>query len=111
MGYAGKSEKVFSSRFCRRETAIETVSPRFGIRKERIAHGASLTLFLIFCKIIAAWRKFADRTILFLAFIPLAVDLQLVQVLLKYANLSVMAGLDPAIHAASAPFASHFRFM
>jgi hypothetical protein len=29
----------------------------------------------------------------------------LVQVVRKYANLSVMAGLDPAIHAASAPFA------
>jgi hypothetical protein len=35
-----------------------------------------------------------------LALIALAVDRQLVQVIRKYANLSVMAGLDPAIHAA-----------
>jgi hypothetical protein len=32
------------------------------------------------------------------------------QVIQKYANPNVMAGLDPAIHAASAPFASHFKF-
>jgi hypothetical protein len=51
MGYAEKSGKVFSSRFCRRETAIETVSPQFGMRKGRIAHAANLTLFLIFCKL------------------------------------------------------------
>src|ERR1700728_175126 len=50
MGYADKSEKNFSSRFCRRERAVETVSPRFGMAKGRIAHGASLTQFLIFCK-------------------------------------------------------------
>jgi hypothetical protein len=35
-----------------------------------------------------------------LALIALAVDPQLIQVIQKYANLSVMAGLDPAIHAA-----------
>jgi len=52
MGYADKSGKVFSSRFCRQETAIKTVSPRFGMRKRRIAHGASLTIFLILCKIL-----------------------------------------------------------
>jgi hypothetical protein len=52
MGYADKSEKVFSSRFCRRERAVETASPRFGMAKGRIVHGASLTLFLIFCKIL-----------------------------------------------------------
>jgi hypothetical protein len=42
-------------------------------------------------------------------------DPRLVQVIQKYANPNVMAvpgldpGIDPAIHAASAPFASHFK--
>jgi Asp/Glu/hydantoin racemase len=42
--------------------------------------------------------------------IALAADPPLVQAIRKYANLSVMAGLDPAIYAASAPFASRFKF-
>jgi hypothetical protein len=45
-----------------------------------------------------------------MALIALAVDPQLVQVVRNHANPNVMAGLDPAIHAASAPFGSHFRF-
>jgi hypothetical protein len=45
-----------------------------------------------------------------MALIALAVGPQPVQVIQKYVNLSVMAGLDPAIHAASAPFASHCKF-
>ena len=36
-------------------------------------------------------------------------DPRLVQVIQKYVNPNVMAGLDPAIHAASAPFASPFK--
>jgi hypothetical protein len=36
-----------------------------------------------------------------------AMDSRLVEVIRKYENLSVMTGLDPAIHAASAPLASH----
>ena len=52
MGYADKTEKDFSTRFCRRERAVETGNPRFGMRKERIAHGASLTRLLIVCKIL-----------------------------------------------------------
>jgi hypothetical protein len=52
IGYADKAENNFSSRFRRRERAVETVSPRFGMAKGRIAHGASLTRFLIFCKIL-----------------------------------------------------------
>jgi hypothetical protein len=44
------------------------------------------------------------------ALIALAMDPRLVQVIQKYANPNVMAGLDPAIHAASAPFAGHFKF-
>jgi hypothetical protein len=34
MGYADKSEKNFFSRFCRRERAVETASPRFGMAKD-----------------------------------------------------------------------------
>jgi hypothetical protein len=54
MGYEDTSEKVFSCRSCRRERAVKTFSPRFGVRKGRIVHGASLTLFLISCKILPA---------------------------------------------------------
>jgi hypothetical protein len=42
--------------------------------------------------------------------IALAMDPRLVQVIQKCAKQNVMAGLDPAIHAASAPSASHFKF-
>ena len=34
MGYAGFSSENFSSPFCRREIAIDTFSPRFGMRNE-----------------------------------------------------------------------------
>jgi hypothetical protein len=57
-----------------------------------------------FLQEIAAWRNL--RIALFYFWL-----LSWFKVILKYTNLSVMAGLDPAIHAASAPFASHFRFM
>jgi hypothetical protein len=53
--------RVFSSRFCRRESAVETAAPRFGRRKGRIVHGASLALFLIFCNSLLS--KFAARTL------------------------------------------------
>ena len=42
-------EEFFHPLF-RRERAVETASPRFGMAKGRLAHGASLTEFLIFCK-------------------------------------------------------------
>jgi hypothetical protein len=61
MGYAAFSYKSFSSRLCCREGAGGTASPRFGMAKERIAHGASLVQFLIFCK------KLPARAIPFLA--------------------------------------------
>jgi hypothetical protein len=51
------------------------------LHKRRLMH------FLTFCKKSSA-------------FIALAIDPQLIQEILKYANLSVMAGLDPAIHVA-----------
>jgi hypothetical protein len=50
MGYTRFPADNFSSRFWRRETAVETAAPRFGMRKGRIVHGASLLQFLIFCK-------------------------------------------------------------
>jgi hypothetical protein len=50
MGYAKKPEKNFSSRFCRRERSVETAAHDLGMAKGRIAHGASLTRFLIVCK-------------------------------------------------------------
>jgi hypothetical protein len=39
IGYADKSEKNFSSRFCRRERAVETASPRFGMAKDGLLMG------------------------------------------------------------------------
>jgi hypothetical protein len=50
MGCAGFSLENFTCCFCRRETAVDTASPRFGTSKGRIAHGGSLTQILIFCK-------------------------------------------------------------
>jgi hypothetical protein len=50
MGYTKFSTENFCSRFCGRETTVETAGPRFGMRKGRIVHGASLLEFLIFCK-------------------------------------------------------------
>jgi hypothetical protein len=50
IGYAEKPEKNFSSRFCRRERSVETAAHDLGMAKGRIAHGASLTKILIFCK-------------------------------------------------------------
>jgi hypothetical protein len=49
MGYTRFSVVVvFPSRFCRLETAVEAAAPRFGMRKGRTVHGASLALFPIF---------------------------------------------------------------
>jgi hypothetical protein len=70
-----------------REPAVFHAEAGF-LHKRRLVH------FLTFCKKSSA-------------LIALAIDPQLVRVIRKYANLSVMAGLDPAIHAASAPFASY----
>jgi hypothetical protein len=50
MGYTKFSTENFCSRFCGRETTVETAGPRFGMRKGRVVHGASLLEFLIFCK-------------------------------------------------------------
>ena len=50
IGYAKKPKKNFSSRFCRRERSVETAAHDLGMAKGRIAHAASLTKFLIFCK-------------------------------------------------------------
>src|ERR1700733_10615886 len=49
-GLRQKPEKNFSSRFCRRERSVETAAHDLGMAKGRIAHAASLTKFLIFCK-------------------------------------------------------------
>jgi hypothetical protein len=82
MGYAEKSETSFSFRFCRRARTVGTASPRLGMRKGRIAHGASLTQFLIFCKILPA-------------LIALAVGGRSISSNFRF---SVMADLTPAIH-------------
>jgi hypothetical protein len=42
MSYTRFSAENFSSRFCRRERAVETATPRFGMRKGWGVHGASL---------------------------------------------------------------------
>jgi hypothetical protein len=62
MGYTGKSGKIFSSRFCRRERAVGTSSPRFGMAKGRIAHGANLSAISDFLQdITARSRSFSGR--------------------------------------------------
>jgi hypothetical protein len=53
MGYADKSGGVFFSALFRAFAAPEQ-RPRFGKGDRRISHGASLPLFLIFCKILSS---------------------------------------------------------
>jgi hypothetical protein len=58
-GYARFSRDDFSSRFCRRKTAVETAAPRCGMRKGWIVHEPSLTWFLIFCKELPSFLRTA----------------------------------------------------
>src|SRR3984957_14162478 len=53
MGYTRFSEDFFSSRFCRRERAVETAAPRFGTRKGWIVHGGKLSVISDFLQEIA----------------------------------------------------------
>jgi hypothetical protein len=50
MGYAKKPEKNFSSRFVVAKDPSRRLPTIWGMAKGRIAHAASLTKFLIFCK-------------------------------------------------------------
>jgi hypothetical protein len=100
MGYAEQIAKDFSLRFFPGAGSAEGILQSWGAGAQN-----------------CSWRKLSLISDFLQAFagslpalIALAVDPHLVQVIRKYANLSVMAGLDPAIHAASAPFGSHFRF-
>jgi hypothetical protein len=53
MGYTRFSGEDFSSRFGRPERAVDTAAPRFGRQKRRIVHETSLSLVLIFSKILS----------------------------------------------------------
>jgi hypothetical protein len=96
MGYAGFSLKENSRALL--PAGRRRVGANYSLKAEaRNSSRASLTHFLIFC------NKFS-------ALIALAVGPQPIRVTQKYADPSVMAGLVPAIHAASAPFVSCLQF-